>query len=53
MRKLIRLTTKFRNALDTACENDELRIHPFSIFPRECCDLTCDLLGQYLLENDD
>ena len=41
----------FRDAIDIAKENDEFRmIKPFSKFPKDCCDLTCDLLGQYLLE---
>lgn len=52
MREIKRLANNFRNAIDTAFEKGELRKDPlFSRFPNECCDLTCDLLGQYLLEN--
>lgn len=41
----------FRNAIDIAKENDEFRkIYPFYKFPDDCCEHTCDLLGQYLLE---
>lgn len=41
----------FRNAIDIAIKNDEFReIYPFYNFPNDCCDFTCDLLGQYLLE---
>lgn len=41
----------FRDAIDLAKDNDEfLTIYPFSNFPKDCCDHTCDLLGQYLLE---
>ena len=41
----------FRNAIDTAKENDEFRlIYPFCRFPNDCCEHTCDLLGQYFLE---
>lgn len=41
----------FRDAIDTAKENGEFRtIYPFFNFPKDCCDHTCDLLGQYLLE---
>ena len=46
------LAKRFRKAIDTAWEKGELRnITPFDQFPKECCDLTCDLLGQYLAEN--
>ena len=48
-----RLAKEFRYATEAACENGEMRKHPpFSGFPNECCDLTCDLLGQYLFENN-
>ena len=48
-----RLAKEFRYATKAACENGEMRKHPpFSGFPNECCDLTCDLLGQYLFENN-
>ena len=46
------LAIRFRKAMDIAWEKGELRsITPFYQFPKECCDLTCDLLGQYLAEN--
>lgn len=51
--KIEKLACQFRNALDIAYENRELNKYPpFSIFPNECCDLTCDLLGKYLSDND-
>lgn len=41
----------FRDAINSAKENNEFKsIYPFCKFPYDCCDLTCDLLGQYLLE---
>lgn len=48
---LEQLVANFKNAIEEAFNNDEFsKITPFNIFPNECCDLTCDLLGQYLLE---
>ena len=41
----------FRDAIDIAKESGEFRtIYPFFKFPKDCCDYTCDLLGQYLSE---
>lgn len=41
----------FRDAMDIAKESGEFRtIYPFFKFPKDCCDYTCDLLGQYLSE---
>ena len=41
----------FRDTIDIAKENGEFKtINPFFNFPIDCCDHTCDLLGQYLLE---
>lgn len=52
MKEIERLAKQFRNAIDAAFENGELRrCYPFSNFPYDCCEHTCDLLGQYLLEN--
>lgn len=52
MSEIKELAHKFRRALDTAREKGKLnRYTPFYQFPMECCDLTCDLLGQYLAEN--
>lgn len=48
---LEQLVINFKNAIEEAFNNDDfLKITPFNRFPNECCDLTCDLLGQYLLE---
>ena len=42
--------TKFRNAIYRAKKHGDLDWHStFSKFPDDCCDMTCDLLGQYLL----
>ena len=44
---------RFRNAIDIAKENGEFKnIYPFYDFPNDCCEHTCDLLGQYLLERE-
>lgn len=52
MEALKRKVTKFRNAINIAKKRGELDWHPmFRKFPNECCDLTCDLLGQYLAED--
>lgn len=52
MSEIKELANKFRRALDIAWEKGELNKYtPFYQFPKECCDLTCDLLGQYLSEN--
>ena len=43
---------KFRNAIYRAKRHGDLDWHStFSKFPDDCCDMTCDLLGQYLLES--
>lgn len=46
-----KLARKFRNAIENAVDSGELRSYPFYKFPRDCCDMTCDLLAQYLLEH--
>ena len=52
MRHIMKLACEVRNALDLAKANHELLRQPvFCQFPYGCCDLACDLLGQYLLEN--
>lgn len=44
--------TKFRNAIYRAKKHGDLDWHPiFAKFPDDCCDMTCDLPGQYLLES--
>lgn len=51
MKNIEKLVRRFREAIDVAAEKDEFyRIPPFSNFPRDCCDLTCDLLQYYLSE---
>ena len=46
-----RIATKLRQALDTAYSKGELaRYWPFSKFPYDCCEHTCDILGYLLLE---
>lgn len=47
------LCKKFRLAIDNAKINNEFTISScLFTFPKECCDITCDLLGQYLFENN-
>ncbi len=42
----------FRDAIDKAKEDDMFKNHKrFRYFPRGCCDDTCYLLSQFLLEN--
>lgn len=48
-----RIAIKLRKALDTAYGKGELsRYWPFSKFPDDCCEHTCDILG-YLLSKED
>lgn len=49
---LLDLARRFRDAIEEASSKGELIMAPFNRFPIECCDLTCDLLAQYLKEND-
>lgn len=50
--KIKRYATNFRKAKDMALDNDEfINIQTFRNFPNDCCDLTCDLLAQYLSEH--
>lgn len=52
MRKIQELSRQFRNAIEEAYGRGEFRkFSLYSHFPNECCDLTCDLLGQFLFEN--
>ena len=46
-----RIATKLRQALDTAYGKGELtRYWPFSKFPDDCCEHTCDILDYLLSE---
>ena len=48
---LYELAVKFRSAIDTANSLNEFDWRScFSKFPDDCCDMTCDLLGEYLKE---
>lgn len=52
MDKIEILSKRFRTAIDIAkSENEFYRYFDFKKFPDDCCDMTCDLLGYYLLEN--
>lgn len=52
MDKLYELSKKFRRAIDSAKSNREFTVRScLFTFPNECCDITCDLLGEYLFEN--
>lgn len=44
------IATKLRNALEWAHEKHELDMYyPFNNFPYDCCEHTCDILGNLLL----
>lgn len=48
-----RIATKLRLAIDTAYSKGELsRYWPFSKFPDDCCEHTCDILGYLLSEEN-
>ena len=48
-----RIASKLRQALDTAYSKGELsRCWPFSKFPDDCCEHTCDILGYLLSEEN-
>ena len=43
------LVNNFRHAMDCAKTNGEFsRLTPLYMFPNGCCDITCDLLVNYL-----
>lgn len=51
--KIERLVNGFRKAIEKARDNDTfVDFIPFSNFPNSSCGFACDLLAQYLLEND-
>lgn len=51
MQDVYNLAERFRRAIDIAIDNRELIMYPFYRFPDNCCDMTCDLLSQYFIEN--
>lgn len=52
MLRIKQLAEQFRKAMDIASRKDCFkRIPCFSNFPDDCCDMTCDLLGCFLAEN--
>lgn len=52
METLYELVEKFREAIDAAKSNREFNTRScLSKFPDDCCDMTCDLLGEYLREH--
>lgn len=52
MDTLFILVSQFRTAIEEAVEAGDLTIYPFRRFPNDCCDMTCDLLAQYLKEHN-
>lgn len=49
MNQIEQLVKHFRDVIEIAKNNNELRgIYPFSDFPYDCCNYTCDILGYYL-----
>jgi len=52
MNEVINLASRFRKAIEMARDNGEFdKDISFYHFPRACCGDTCDLLGQYFLDN--
>ena len=52
MNDLKELVLSFREAIQKAYDLDEFKNDfSFNAFPRGCCGDSCDLLGQYLLDN--
>lgn len=52
MDKIYELAKEFRDAIEDAKEDGEfVKDIRFRQFPSGCCDDTCDLLAQYLLEH--
>lgn len=52
MEEIENIVRQFRNAIDAARNADKFRgLYPFYKFPEDCCEHSCDLLGQYLLEH--
>lgn len=53
MEMLEELVYRFREVMENTRNNGDFRnISPFHIFPKGCCDLTCDLLAHYLANYD-
>lgn len=51
MERTEELAARFRSAMERAWERGRLKGPAFDRFPRGSCGDTCDLLGQYLLDN--
>lgn len=52
MEEIEKIARQFREAIDVARSADKFRgLYPFYKFPDDCCEHSCDLLGQYLLEH--
>lgn len=52
MNKIYELAKEFRDAIEEAKEDGEfVKDIRFRHFPSGCCDDTCELLAQYLLEH--
>ena len=50
---ILQLATRFRIAIENACENDEFnKYYPFNKFPYDCCDMTCELLAEFFHEHN-
>ena len=52
MNKLYKLAREFRHAIDQAKSRREFNTYScLFTFPDGCCDMTCDLLGEYFCEH--
>lgn len=52
MKNIEMLARQFRKALDMAYDDNMFtNMFPFNHFPKDCCEHTCDLLSQCLLEH--
>lgn len=47
---LIKAIYNFRKAIENACDDRELTFYPFYMFPKNCCDMTSELLAQFLYD---
>lgn len=52
MKDIKQLANQFRKAIEAANEEREFYMDNFCNFPIGCCGDTCDLLGQFLLDNN-
>lgn len=49
-KEIFNCISKFRKAIEDACSDDMLNFYPFYKFPDSCCDMSSELLAQFLLD---